>query len=180
VRPTDSVVWADELRLGLRGVTRRVWAPRGVKIVQPQELRYQWIYLALAVDGEQGTLRWRWHDSMKAEAVVATVTAWQQDRVGCVVWDGAASHRAQAVRAVGLPLVVQPPVAPELNPAERVFEAVRGEVEGRPYATLADKQAAVEAFLRPLAADPVRVQRLAGWDWLLQQTHRCFSPIHFM
>jgi hypothetical protein len=44
---------------------------------------------------------------------------------------------------------------------------------------LADKQTAVEGYLTPLAADPQRIQRLAGWDWTLQQTHRCFSPTSF-
>jgi DDE superfamily endonuclease len=179
VTAADRVEWADEMRLGLRGVTRRVWAPRGVKIVQPQELRYQWIYLALAVDGDLGTLRWRWQPSMKAEAVVATLVAWNAERPSALVWDGAASHRAKAVRELGLPLVVQPPAAPELNPAERVFQEVRRAVEGRVYASLADKQTAVETFLKPLAASPQRVQRLAGWDWTLQQTHRCFSPTSF-
>jgi hypothetical protein len=170
---------ADELRLGLRGLVRRVWAPRGVKIIQAQELRYQGTYLALAVDGDLGTLRWRWQPSMKAAAVVETLVAWDAERPSCLVWDGAASHRARAVRELGLPLVVQPPAAPELNPAERVFAEVRRAVEGRVYATLADKQTAVEAFLIPLTADPQRIQRLAGWDWTLQQTHRCFSPTSF-
>jgi hypothetical protein len=179
VTAAARVEWADEMRLGLRGVIRRVWAPRGVKVIQPQELRYQWTYLALAVDGDLGTLRWRWQVNMKAAAVAETVLGWHAERPSALVWDGAASHRAKAVQALALPLVVQPPAAPELNPAERVFAEVRRAVEGRVYATLADKQTAVEAFLTPLAADPQRVQRLAGWDWTLQQTHRCFSPILF-
>jgi transposase len=116
---------------------------------------------------------------MKAAAVAETVQAWDAERPSALVWDGAASHRAKAVRALGLPLVVQPPAAPELNPAERVFEEVRRAVEGRVYASLADKQTAVEGYLTPLAADPQRIQRLAGWDWTLQQTHRCFSPTSF-
>ena len=32
---------------------------------------------------------------------------------------------------------------------------------------LADKQAVVDAYLRQLAADPDRVRRLCGWDWLI-------------
>ena len=59
-----------------------------------------------------------------------------------------------------------PPYSPELNPAERLFEEVRRRVEGTVYATLADKVAAVEAFLRELDADPDRVRQLCGWDWL--------------
>jgi hypothetical protein len=54
-----------------------------------------------------------------------------------------------------------------LNPAERVFEEVRRWVEGRVYASLEAKVAAVESFLSALAADAPRVCRLVGWDWVL-------------
>jgi hypothetical protein len=36
-----EVVLADVLRLGLRGQARRVLAPRGVKVVQRLQLRYE-------------------------------------------------------------------------------------------------------------------------------------------
>jgi hypothetical protein len=160
------VRFADELRLGLRGVVRRVWAPRGVKIVQPLELRYEWRYLMLAVDGLAGTLAWSWLPNMKSQSLVPVVEGWQAAGLPGVVWDGAASHRARPVRAVGLPLVTQPAAAPELNPAERVLEEIRRRVEGRVYATLADKMAVVEAFLRELVAAPDRIRSLAGWAWI--------------
>jgi hypothetical protein len=38
VTTTAGLVWADEMRLGLRGLVRRVWAPRGVKVRQAQVL----------------------------------------------------------------------------------------------------------------------------------------------
>jgi transposase len=164
--PTAALVWADEMRLGLRGVIRRVWAPRGRKIVQPLALTYTWQYLALAVNGLSGTLHWAWTTSMKKEAIAAVVAEWQQAGVAALIWDGAASHRARLVRAVGLPLITQPPAAPELNPAERVFLELRRAVEGRTYTSLADKAAVVEHELTTLAADPERLRRLTGWAWI--------------
>ena len=83
-----------------------------------------------------------------------------------VVWDGASGHRAPEVRRVGLTLLAQPPYAPELQPAERVFEELRPLVEGKVYATLEEKVAAVERELQALAANPERMQRLAGWQWV--------------
>ena len=147
-------------------MVRRVWAPRGVKIVQALELRYEWRYLVLAVDGLSGTLWWQWTTSMKSVALAAVVTAWKEAALPGLVWDGAGGHRGQPVRDVGLPTVLQPAASPELNPAERVFEEVRRAVEGRTYATLADKVAAVERYLSGLAAVPARVQALAGWAWI--------------
>ena len=61
------------------------------------------------------------------------------------------------VKAVGLPLIWQPPAAPELHPAERVFEELRREVEGRVYGTIEKKMAALERALKELAASPERV-----------------------
>lgn len=161
-----GVRWADEMRLGLRGVTRKVWAPRGVKVIQPQELRYDWRYLALAVDGLGGTLDWQWIVNMKGTSLAPVVASWQDAGFPGVVWDGAASHRGRTVRDVGFPLVVQPPAAPELNPAERVFEYLRGEVEGKVYATLADKMATVDTVLQQLVAAPERIRSLTGPAWI--------------
>ena len=159
--------FADEQRIGLRGTTRRVWGRRGVKVRQRLQLRYEWAYLWAAVDARTGTLWWDWLDTMKAvdlRPVIAEVRA--RGLLDALVWDGAPSHADAAVRAVGLPLVALPPYSPELNPAERLFEEVRRRVEGRVYATLDDKVAAVQAFLEELDADPARVRRLCGWDWL--------------
>ena len=157
--------FADELRLGLRGTSRRVWGRRGVKVRQRLQLRYDWWYLFAAVDGQAGTVSWTWVDSMKAADLVPLMEALRANApLDALVWDGAASHRDDAVRAVGVPLIPLPRYSPELNPAERLFEEVRRQVEGRVYATLADKVAAVNAFLDELDADPARVRRLCGWD----------------
>ena len=86
--------------------------------------------------------------------------------LAALVWDRAATHHDQGVRALGLPLVEQPPASPELNPAERVFEELRRAVEGKVYATLDEKVEAVQAELARLDVDPERVRRLTGSDWI--------------
>jgi hypothetical protein len=164
---TSGVGFADELRLGLRGTTRRVWGRRGVKVRQRLQLRYEWCYLFAAVDARAGTVWWDWVDTMKAVdllPVIAEVRA--RGALDALVWDNAPSHADADVRGAGLPLVALPPYSPELNPAERLFEEVRRRVEGTIYATLDDKLAEVQAFLEELDADPYRVRRLCGWDWI--------------
>ncbi len=127
---------------------------------------YLWPYLSLAVDGVGGQLWWTWIPNLRKETVQPVVREWQEAGIGALVWDRASSHRAKVVRAVGLPLIEQPPAAPELNPAERVFEELRREVEGRVHGTIEKKMAAVERVLQELAASPERVTRLAGWSWI--------------
>jgi transposase len=157
----------DEMRLGLVGTTRRRWGVRGVKIIQPIQRRYQWAWLVLLVDGARGTLWWAWQDTVRSDDLLGTVRGIRDHRyVDAIVWDGAPSHRERRVRGLGMPLVELPPYSPELNPAERVFHAVRRAVEGEVYATLTDKQAAVERYLAQLDADPERVRSLLGWHWL--------------
>jgi len=73
---------------------------------------------------------------------------------------------------VGLPLVEQPPYAPELNPAERVFEYLRGEIEGIVYPSIEAKVAAVEAILTELDAAPERVKQLTTWHWIADNLDR--------
>lgn len=155
------------MRIGLRGLVRRVWGKRGVPVRRRVQLSYQWRYLFLVVDGRAGVVYWCWLETMAAWELLGVVRAIQQQTtLAAVVWDGAPSHREQRVRALGLPLVDLPPYSPELNPAERLIEAIRAEVEGEVYASLDDKVAATQRILQDLDADPARVRRLCGWDWI--------------
>lgn len=159
--------FADELRLGLRGMVRRVWGRRGVKVRQRLQLSYQWRYLFVVVDGRAGRLSWCWHESMAATELLGMVRAVQQQTdLTALVWDGAPSHREERVQALGLPLVGLPPYSPELNPAERFFEEVRRVVEGESYATLDEKVAAVQGVLEQWDADPARLRSRCGWQWI--------------
>lgn len=158
--------FSAEMRVGLRGMVRRVWAPRGVKVRQAQALVYTWRYLAVALNGLTGMLHWAWLPNMKKEGLAQLVGDWQTAGVAALVWDGAASHRAHVVRDAGLPLITQPPASPELNPSERLFQELRRHLEGRAYPDLDAKIARADAFLRDLAAAPGRLRALTGWAWI--------------
>lgn len=97
-------------------------------------------------------------------------------RLACVIWDGAGSHRGKRLRDLPLRRVFLPPYAPELNPAERVFEEIRRQVEGRVYESLEAKEAVVERYLVELAATPERVRRLCAWTWIAETLQRLSSP----
>lgn len=159
--------FADEMRVGLRGLVRRVWGRRGVKVHQRLQLAYHWRYLFLVVNAQAGQLHWCWLDSMAGAQMGAAVGGLQKHtEVATVVWDGAPGHRNGWVRELGMPLIGLPPCSPELNPAERVFQEVRRAIEGKVYATLEDKMTAVAEFLRELEAEPERVRSLTWWDWI--------------
>ncbi len=178
----DQVGWADEMRVGLRGAIRRVWGRRGIPVRQVVQFTYEWRHLFVVVNGRAGRVHWAWLPNLKAEAIAAAVGGLGrgQTELAAVAWDRAPGHRDERMRPFarqhGLAVIEQPPYAPELNPAERLIEEIRREVEGRIYATLADKIAAVDAFLLDLDADPDRVRRLAGWDWI-EQAFACLPAL---
>jgi transposase len=85
-----------------------------------------------------------------------------------VVWDGAPSHKGKQLAALQTMRIALPAYAPELNPAERVFEEIRARVEGVVDASLDAKQAQAERYLKELQDDPERVKHLCGWAWLAE------------
>lgn len=167
--PLDVWFW-DEMRLGLHGQVRRVWAPIGEKVEQRLQIVYTWIYLVLAVNPVRGEVRAQWVANLKGPTLAPVLTEWfGAEPQAVVVWDGAPGHRNHVVQATGVRTVLLPPYSPELDPAERVFRAIRPEVEGLVYANLAAKQALVDDWLRTFAADAKRVRAMIAWSWLLEQ-----------
>lgn len=156
------------MRVGLIGQARQVWAPRGVKVKQLVEYKREWAYLNLAVNGLTGQLRWDWTENMKSQAIAPVVRQWADAGVEVVVWDRARGHRGSAYQEVSVKLIEQPAYSPELNPAERVFEYLRSQVEGEVYGTMEAKKAAVEAELWELEKAPNKIKSLAGWEWIRQ------------
>ncbi len=163
------------MRVGLRGTARRVWGRRGVPVRQVVQFTDEWRHLFVVVKGRAGRVHWAWWawlPNLKAETIAAAVGGLGrgQTELAAVVWDRAPAHRDERMRPFarqqGLAVIEQPPYAPELKPAERLIEEIRRAVEGKVYPTLEAKVAAVDAFLEHLDADPARLQRLAGWDWI--------------
>jgi hypothetical protein len=105
--------------------------------------------------------------SLKADALWPTIAGIQEDDLlDGLVWDNAPSHHDGDLTDLDPALVGLPPSSPELNPAERLFEEIRRRFGGRISATLDDKAAEAQAFLEELDADPPRLHRLCGWDWM--------------
>jgi len=162
----QGIYWSDEMRVGLIGQVRRVWASIGVKVVQKVEYIYEWTYLNLAVNGLTGSLHWDWTTNMKSVSIAPVVQAWAQEGVEALIWDRAQGHRGSAYDGIAVQRIEQPPYSPELNPAERVFEYLRDRIEGVVYGAVAKKREAVERELKILADNPENVKSLAGWQWI--------------
>ena len=60
LRSGEEVYTSDEMRLGLRGVVRRVVGPTRVTMVIPPAVLYKRRYLLFAVNTKRGEVSWRW------------------------------------------------------------------------------------------------------------------------
>jgi hypothetical protein len=159
---------ADEIQVGLLGQVRRRWGRCGVRIRQRVQRKRQYRSLFLAVDACSGRLWYCWLESMKGAEFCGVLRGIERaGLLDAVVWDGAPGHRDARVARVGVPLIALPPYSPELNPAERLFEAIRARIEGEVYATLDDKCARLDAILAEWDAQPDQVRSLVRWPWIL-------------
>jgi len=160
---SHQVWFCDEMRFGLWGQVRKRWGLRGVKIIQPIQIEFAWEYLVLAVDVVRCQLRWAWSSRMNQASLMPTFENWSPD---VVIWDGASAHRSKGMGEVGFKRIFLLPYSPELNPCERVFEWLRGKIEGEVYASLHHKRYIMEHNLRQLSADKGRLKLLIGWQWI--------------
>jgi transposase len=134
-----------------------------VPIIQPIQIEFAWQYLVLAVDVLRSKLYWAWADRMNQTNLIPIFRKWMPD---AVIWDGASAHRGKAMGEVGFERVFLLPYSPELNPCERVFEWLRGKIEGEVYSCLQHKRYVINQLLRRLNADKLRLQQLIGWRWI--------------
>jgi len=103
---------------------------------------------------------------MKQETVQGIVEEWQDATIEALVGSSAPSHRTKMVWVAGLSLIERPPAAPELHPAERVFEVLRRAVQREVHGTIEDTMAAVDRELTNVIGSHLRIRRLAGCAWM--------------
>lgn len=156
--------FSDEMRFGLWGQVRKRWGVRGVSIIQPQQIVFAWRYLVLAVDVIHLDLKWTWAQRMNQICLKPIFAHWDLETV---IWDGASSHRGRDIGTLLMNRIFLPPYSPELNPAERIFEEGRREIEGFVYPSINAKQHRIDQFLRRLRADKARLASLVSWDWIV-------------
>ncbi|MHB9134456.1 MAG: transposase [Armatimonadota bacterium] len=141
--------------------------PRGIKVRQLVELRRDWYWLAVAVVPRTGVLEAQWMGTLGSTDFLFPLQDWHAAGIDVLVWDGLPGHRGVLPTDTPVPTIIQPAASPELNPAERVGEAIRAAIEGRVYATLWEKMLAVESVLHALQTDRKRVKQLTGYPWIL-------------
>lgn len=166
-------VWAfDEARFGLKTWFRRRWCPRGWRAPWVVEDRYEWLWLYAAVEPATGASFCLYLPRLDGDCLEAFLQAFRQthpeDHI-VLVLDGSGSHGNGTVTwPVGIHPLRLPPYSPELNPAERWFEDLRGALANTLFESIDALMAALTQELEPYWAQPTRLARLTSYPWWLE------------
>jgi DDE superfamily endonuclease len=123
-----EVFATDEHRLGLKPVTRRVWAPVGERPIAHGHHRFDWLYVTAFASPATGETFWYVSNGVSKEFLAALLETFAREaeaglsRIILLVLDNAGWHSAANLKIPdGIRLVHLPPYSPELQPAETLW-----------------------------------------------------------
>ena len=129
-------MFQDEGRFGLLGTPRRCWAPGRIRPVVGARLERKYLYAFSAVsphDGVMDSLILPWVNAETMSLFLTEVAQRHADEFVFMVMDQAGWHLAgDLIVPEKMRLMFLPPYSPELNPAEHLWEAIRGRMLREP------------------------------------------------
>lgn len=136
--------------------------------------RYEWLWLYAAVEpatGESFSLYMpRLDGTCFAVFLDELRKAYPEEEI-VLVSDRAGSHTSSRVTwPEGIEPLLLPARSPELDPVERLFEALREPLSNEVFETVEAIEEALTAALRPYWEEPVRLARLTGYEWWTRVT----------
>jgi len=138
------------MRLGLKPIARRVWAPRGRRPVARFRRRYEWLYVYGFVHPESGEVRWLILPRVDAKVFSLALSHFARevgagkDKRVLLVLDRAGWHTGGEVEVPeGVHLEFLPARSPELQPAERLWPLVNEAVANQLFEDLDELEEAL-------------------------------------
>ena len=162
----------DEHRLGLKPVTRRVWAPIGVRPIAHGHHRFQWLDVTAFVSPATGECFWYVASGVSKPFFEELLRAFAEeagagrDRIIVLVLDNAGWH-SEAGLAVpdGVRLVFLPPYTPEVQPAECLWSLVDEPVVNQHIANIGALDTIISARCASLADQRDAIKGRTGFHW---------------
>jgi transposase len=150
----------DESRLGLHTVRRRRLTARGTKPVGIHQHRFKNFYVYGAIAPESGKNLFMVAPKMNTEVFqrfLEEFAAKHVETFNVLVVDNSKTHHAkELVVPPNVALLFQPPYAPEVNPAERVWQALKTGLAWRCFETIEALQERVVELLKGWEDDMLR------------------------
>jgi transposase len=159
----------DESRLGLHTIRRRRITARGTKPVGPFQQRFTNCYLYGAIAPASGDGFFLGMPKFNAALFQRFLDEFAQarpDTLNVVLLDNSRCHTAQDLRIpANVVLLFQEPYAPELNPAERVWQHLKTALAWRCFANLEELQAEIVRLVT--AYDAATLQSLTAYPYIM-------------
>lgn len=166
----------DETRVGLHTIRRRLITLRGVKPIGVHQHQFKNLYVYGVIaptSGESFFCLAKTMNGAKFQAFLDQFAALHPDRLNVVLLDNSLTHKAASLLVPGnVVLLFQPPYAPEVNPAERVWRALKDALAWRRWECLVDLQEYLleviggwsDEMLRSLTAYPYIMTALSAYS----------------
>ncbi len=163
-------VWAlDESRLGVQTVRRRRRTARGTKPLGTCQHRFENFYLYGAIAPRTGDGYLLGLPKLNADHFQVFLDEFAHARphtLNVLLVDNSRCHTAHDLRIpANVVLLFQPAYAPEVNPAERVWQALKDALAWQCFADLAALQAQVVAVVQTW--DAAMLQSLTAYPFII-------------
>ena len=162
----------DEHRIGLKPVTRRVWAPIGVRPIAHGHHRFEWLYVTAFVSPATGECFWYVANGVSKPFFEELLRAFAEeagagkDRIIVLVLDNAGWHtEAGLVVPDGIRLAFLPPYTPEVQPAECLWALVDEPIVNKHVADIDTLDTIISARCAELAIHPETIRGRTGFHW---------------
>ena len=166
----------DEHRLGLKPITRRIWAPVGERPIAAGHHRFEWLYVTGFVEPETGRTIWNVSTAISKEMFeriladfAETAAAGASKRI-VLQLDNAGWHGPDNLAIPdGVRLVFQPAHSPELQPAEHLWAFVDEPLANHCFATIESLNHAVGDRCVALTQQPDTIRASTLFHWWPRQ-----------
>ena len=170
-------IWGmDEHRIGLKPITRGVWAPIGERPIALGHHRFEWLFVTGFVEPATGKTVWNVSNAIDKEMFeliladfAASVGAGPKKRI-VLQLDNAGWHGPEKLTVPdGICLVFQPAHSPELQPAEHLWTLVDEPLANRCFATIETLDKAVGDRCVALIQQPDIIRDSTLFHWWPRQ-----------
>lgn len=143
--PLPLKLWAmDETRVGLHTIRRRLITLRGVKPIGVHQHAFKNLYVYGVIapaSGESFFCLAKTMNGAKFQVFLDQFAAEYAETLNVMLLDNSLTHKAASLLVPkNVVLLFQPPYAPEVNPAERVWQAVKDALAWKRWECLVDLQ----------------------------------------
>lgn len=167
----------DESRFGLLPIQRKRITLPGVKPISPVQFQFESYYLYGAAEPKTGESFFLELPNLNAQCFQIYLDEFSKayaDSFNIMLLDRGKFHRAKRLKIPhNIALVFLPPYSPELNPIERLWEAIKAEMANELYPTIQALVEKVASILNSYTKETI--QSLTSYPYLIEAVNDIFG-----